>query len=1173
MTPKASIGWVLGLPFTRLLVLVVALLSSGAAFTAVEAPAEDTISRTLIVSFDPVLVPDAVDIAASHVSARSGEFFEVLQHPLAASRLLYRPATAVELRIAAIDPHAPEAMISKYIRVTYDRGVDLAAVAGIIVQDKRVRSVGRLSPPSFSSPTDPLFFSTGPLAERQYGMQTFNPVSNKGGLSFSTAWDLILGNAYVNVIDLGIEAPYDSIYQHAIHPDLSANFRQQFSRNTFNLAANYIKFGAVDESFEAASYVPPIAGFGHGTHVAGIIAAASSLSQTTNFPPPSVGVAGGCFNCSLLVTKLGIDPFNEIIIATDSGAQVINRSGPYYPQPTSCGLQQATCDAIARAYNRGVVFVAASGNNRTVIDFPANAVSNPIQAPSIPVGTPLAIAVGGSNTNGAFWIPSYPGAEPGSNSGPEQALIAPAENVVSTFYRGQTWNAVVRCADRLNSNTNLITPAFDIGYGDCNGTSMSAPHVSALAGLVKSADPLLNAAQARTVLVSSGSDWPTHYNDRGYGLPDAPKAVQKGLDGYGATDPISPAARVSSRLTPLFSLFSPKALDHFYTTVPQMAAAALDGTLKPQPMPQIYVGNVNVNHWPVCCTSIIGNPACSNYHYTCGGYPPNPVPLDAQGVSVREPDGVTMIGNMPVALLSNPSSPDPDHVLGGTTNMADLGMVSGNTSPFYAAVTSSASPGTIGQLTGTNLIFPPNETQGTLYAYPLNFMSLPYNVLDKDFPVDPNNPGWAPAIARKVPEYTAYPAYNYCAAPLHQCTNPYPHQPTASVRVFTSYKNPVAGGADLVPLYRLSFVCRDGPSIGACLSNPYHISHVYSTDPTEVFTGTMPTPGHAGYTLDGIEGYIFSKALGQPLGTVKLCRKYSQARDDFVLFPGAGSGGIDCGASAFEGGSYSQSETYLGYVYAVTSDNSKDARAHANIQTGVFRNTVSPPVSQFILDFDFNGTADNAVSFGSPGDKGLVADMNNDGRADLVTFRVSSGQGVWTADLDRDGIPPLNVYYFGGDPADQPIIGKMHSSTATSPDLAVYRNGIWYITFSPTNGSTGAVNQTCGFGGLAGDVPLVGDFNHDGIDDLVIYRSGIWYIHFMPSCGMPSSADMTLAFGGVSGDMPLVADWDRDGIADLIIFRSPGYWYVSTRRDGYAQVYAFGAPSAGDSPLAARFNQ
>jgi subtilisin family serine protease len=1155
----------------RSFVFGVVLAKSSIAFSATSAPpADDAIARTLIVSFDPALLPTAVGDVESDVSAQSGSLFDSLQKPLAAKRLLYRAPTAAELRIAEIDPHAPEAMIANYIRVTYAMGTNLDAVTSEIVKDRRIQSVERMGKSSFSSaPTDEYYVSGGPFQERQWGMQQYNAISNLGGMSFASAWDLVKGSAYVNVLDVGIQSS-DSKDSLGIHPDLSANFRQQFSRNMSNLAANFLHFGAVDEWYEEVN--DQHAGYyGHGTHVAGIVAATSSLSQTTNSSSP-VGVTGGCFNCSLMITKVSGDLFNEIIYATDVGAQVLNRSGFWgVTQPGSCVQWSSICDALARARNRGVVFIAASGNQHQAVDFPANATSTAD-------GSLLAIAVGGLQYDGHVWVPGY-GTELGSNFGSQQALIAPAKDVLSTTYRRHVWSPVARCGDQLNSDTNLTDLVLHEGYGDCNGTSMAAPHVSALAGLVKSADPLLNTPEVREKLVSSGSNWPTHFDDKGYGVPDAGKAVHKSLNGYGANDPIVVANNVVNRLTPLFSLFSPKALDHFYTAVPQMAAAALDGTLKPQPSAKVFVGSSEASSWPVCCTQVGGACSYAPSDHSCGG---KPVPLPGV-VTIYEADGVTKVGGMPVAFLSDPTNANPDTVLKANTSL-NFGFAAGNTSPYYGAVSSSSSPGSVGQLPGTNLTFPPGETNVTLYAYPLNFLSITYNVLDKDFAVDPNNPLWPAAIARKLPEYTAFPAYLFCPNPINpnglvSCPSPYLHQPTASVRVYTSHKNPsVGGGPDLVPLYRLSLVCRDVAAPG-CASNPYHISHAYSADPTETFGVVPPDLPTSGYKLDGIEGYIFSKAFTPPNGTVKLCRKFSQARGDYVLFPGSGVGGGDCTATSFEGGTYDQTNAtfgdYIGYVYSVTSDTTQPGRLLANIQTGVFRNTVSPPVSQFILDFDFNASADNATNYGSPGDKGLVADMNNDGRADFVYYRRVGGQGVWNVDLGRDGGTPDYVYYFGGDPVDQPVIGKLHSAAATTPDLAVYRNGFWYITYNPVNGLTGPVNNTCAFGGVPGDVALVGDFNHDGIDDLVIYRNGIWYVHFMPDCSIVN-ADLTLAFGGVPPgggytETPLVADWDRDGIADLIVFRS-GTWYVTTRRDTFVQsTYNFGA--AGDMPLVGRFNQ
>jgi len=138
------------------------------------------------------------------------------------------------------------------------------------------------------------------------------------------------------------------------------------------------------------------------------------------------------------------------------------------------------------------------------------------------------------------------------------------------------------------------------------------------------------------------------------------------------------------------------------------------------------------------------------------------------------------------------------------------------------------------------------------------------------------------------------------------------------VSVFTTFTNPDPRGYQLVPLYRFSWACPSGTDPG-CTNNE-HVSHVYSTDISEGWLGI-------GYRLDGIEGYVYPKNASQPVGTVKLCRKYYpgstlDVHDDYILFPGAGSSGTDCSANSDGhtpgGNNYTEdvnSTDWIGWVY------------------------------------------------------------------------------------------------------------------------------------------------------------------------------------------------------------------------------------------------------------------
>ena len=99
---------------------------------------------------------------------------------------------------------------------------------------------------------------------------------------------------------------------------------------------------------------------------------------------------------------------------------------------------------------------------------------------------------------------------------------------------------------------------------------MAAPHISALAGLIRSVNPLLTALETRSIIQNNGNLALSRTAAMGYGMPNALTAVNAAI----STNP--------RKLTPLFSFYSPVRQDSFYTTVPQMGIAALMGTLMPR---------------------------------------------------------------------------------------------------------------------------------------------------------------------------------------------------------------------------------------------------------------------------------------------------------------------------------------------------------------------------------------------------------------------------------------------------------------------------------------------------------------------------------------------------------------------------------------------------------------
>ena len=170
--------------------------------------------------------------------------------------------------------------------------------------------------------------------------------------------------------------------------------------------------------------------YGHGTHVAGIIAAAANNG---------VGIAGMAYDCRLLNVKVADDDgiFNSSVAAkgirwaVEHGAEVINIS--LFSTEPSRDMEEA----INYAWSKGVVVVAAAGNCiGTKIPYPAY------------YSNCLAVAATDSNDCVASW----------SSWGDWVDVAAPGVDIYST----------------LPGNR----------YGNKSGTSMAAAHVSGLAGLL-----------------------------------------------------------------------------------------------------------------------------------------------------------------------------------------------------------------------------------------------------------------------------------------------------------------------------------------------------------------------------------------------------------------------------------------------------------------------------------------------------------------------------------------------------------------------------------------------------------------------------------------------------------------------------------------------------------------
>jgi thermitase len=185
---------------------------------------------------------------------------------------------------------------------------------------------------------------------------------------------------------------------------------------------------------------------GHGTHVAGIAAAVGDNNK---------GVVGMAWGARVMAVR-GLnaqgygwdsDLAKAVLYAAQNGADVINASWAGFSFNLVTGMQSVLRDAVDTATSRGVVVVAAAGNNAGNAD------------EYEPAGYPNVIAVGATQPVPPDTQASF------SNHGNSLSVSAPGVDILS-----------------LRSATNTFDPKFypvvGSNYLRLSGTSMASPHVA-----------------------------------------------------------------------------------------------------------------------------------------------------------------------------------------------------------------------------------------------------------------------------------------------------------------------------------------------------------------------------------------------------------------------------------------------------------------------------------------------------------------------------------------------------------------------------------------------------------------------------------------------------------------------------------------------------------------------
>lgn len=316
----------------------------------------------------------------------------------------------------------------------------------------------------------------------------------------------------VGVIDTGVDGN---------HPDIAPNFDRALSRN-FTTDDPVIDGPCEEEPDASCSDPADVDEEGHGTHVAGTMAS----------PINGKGIAGVAPQASIVNLRAGQDSgyffaqpvVNALTYAADHGVDVVNMSFYVDPwlyncranpadSPAAQAQQRTTIVAVQRAVDyarrKGVLPVAALGNENTDIDDPRTDTTSPDYPPdaaydrtidnsclSVPTETDGVVGVSSYGPSGrkAYYSNwslnetqvSAPGGDtldfPGTDRfrSPQNDILAPYPE------------AAARAAGDIDANgapTNAFVVRDTSGgvtsyYQYLQGTSMASPHAAGVAAIV-----------------------------------------------------------------------------------------------------------------------------------------------------------------------------------------------------------------------------------------------------------------------------------------------------------------------------------------------------------------------------------------------------------------------------------------------------------------------------------------------------------------------------------------------------------------------------------------------------------------------------------------------------------------------------------------------------------------
>jgi serine protease len=457
--------------------------------TDIKTLSQDFIPGEVLLSFKNKKITPELDINYKnafpvHLSQSSAAQFLTAQSPMASllnklalKEIIPNIAAVYQIQTSSTSPSANVASTNKYIEpevIGQQNLLDRKIQTLELIKELNASDLVEFAEPNF------IYHSAATTKDPRLSDQW-----NLSMLSAPAAWEVASGlGIVIAVLDTGIDASHEDLMNN-ISPDgydFITDSKSSGDGNGFDANPND----------EGTSF--------HGSHVTGIIAAEANNMK---------GVAGLAYDSKIMTLRvLGVQDngsSSDIAQAILYAAGLGNVSGEVPSQRAdiinmsfgSEALSETVKAAIDQAYNNGLILIAAAGNVATDTEFYPAAFDNVIG-----VG-----AVSNDKKRASF-----------SNFGVNVDLVAPGgTGSGSTTFDG--------FQDAILSTINANN------YAEYLGTSMAAPHVAAVAALMKELRPDLTGQSFKAALDSGSltldlsNNSPDTNNFYGMGLIDAAKSV------------------------------------------------------------------------------------------------------------------------------------------------------------------------------------------------------------------------------------------------------------------------------------------------------------------------------------------------------------------------------------------------------------------------------------------------------------------------------------------------------------------------------------------------------------------------------------------------------------------------------------------------------------------------